>query len=189
MIYHKTQLCKILCCGHWLCLIISLQVTSPSCGPATRRLTVLLDLASSRLYTRVWASGLEVFGVVGGLVTLVTGVSLASLCELVYFLTVRLWEEGREEDGGQQTTFDDNEGDYKSQNGDIKSHNGDVKTTAVMRASAPPCYPPLVGNLEALPSQWRPGSASTITKQAWDKDVPLPGALDSWDMEAPLDKT
>ena len=32
-------------------------------------------------------------GAVGGLTALVTGASLASVLELVYFLTVRLWED------------------------------------------------------------------------------------------------
>ena len=30
----------------------------------------------------------------GGLVTLLTGASVASIIELVYFLTLRLWDEG-----------------------------------------------------------------------------------------------
>ena len=36
----------------------------------------------------------KVFGVAGGIITLVTGASLASIFEIIYFLTVRLWEEG-----------------------------------------------------------------------------------------------
>ena len=36
----------------------------------------------------------QVFGVAGGIITLVTGASVASFFEIIYFLTVRFWEEG-----------------------------------------------------------------------------------------------
>ena len=67
-----------------------------------------MDLANSRHYIRQLPSWIEVFeihlqssilcpkvfGVAGGLITLVTGASLASIFEIIYFLTIRFWEEG-----------------------------------------------------------------------------------------------
>ena len=84
----------------------------------------------------------KVFGVAGGIITLVTGASLASIFEIIYFLTVRFWEEGGKvrklsskakyfittltcsfkvnED--KDTTFDLKETDYDDDyKGDIKS--------------------------------------------------------------------
>ena len=85
-------------------------MTFPGCGSSSGELEILTDLASSRHYihhlpswTEVVDAGgrllyphlfFKVFGVAGGIITLVTGASLASIFEIIYFLTVRLWEEG-----------------------------------------------------------------------------------------------
>ena len=70
------------------------RVTQPGCGSNKGELEILIDLANSLHYTRQMPSWTEMFGVVGGIVALVTGASLASIFEIIYFLTVRFWEEG-----------------------------------------------------------------------------------------------
>ena len=83
------------------------QVTSHGCGSSSGELEVLMNPTKNRHFVRQLPSWTEVemsldivlilfqvFGVVGGIITLVTGVSVASLFEIIYFLTVRFWEEG-----------------------------------------------------------------------------------------------
>ena len=80
------------------------------------------------------------FGVAGGIITLVTGASLASIFEIIYFLTVRFWEEGAkvsqasfyhietylfnwQENEDKDTTFDLKDADY-----DDDDYKGDIKS-------------------------------------------------------------
>ena len=83
------------------------QVTSLGCGSSSGELEVLMNPTNNRHFVRQLPSWTEVemsldtvlilfqvFGVAGGIITLVTGASVASFFEIIYFLTVRFWEEG-----------------------------------------------------------------------------------------------
>ena len=87
--------------------IYASQVTSPGCGSSSGELEVLMNPTNNRHFVRQLPSWTEVemsldivlilfqvFGVAGGIITLVTGASVASFFEIIYFLTVRFWEEG-----------------------------------------------------------------------------------------------
>ena len=50
---------------------------------------------------------LEVFGVVGGLVALISGFSILHLIEFAYWITIRWWETNRSNNEGQLYTKED----------------------------------------------------------------------------------
>ena len=78
-----------------------LQAGVSGCGAKPGTLTIIPDHGGGGVYQRLERSSwVEKVGTVGGVVALLTGFSIISGLEMLYWLTVRWWEQGRQDKVG-----------------------------------------------------------------------------------------
>ena len=76
---------------------ISYQAGVAGCGGVPDSLTLIPDKNQHTPDTHSW---LDILATVGGIVSIITGMSILSGCELLYWLTVRWGQESRKVEGG-----------------------------------------------------------------------------------------
>ena len=97
----STQYDRWVVVGEHSVIIMSLQAGVAGCGARPDSLTIIPDHGGGGVYHRQdRTSWVEVLGTVGGVVAVITGCSVISGFEIVYWLTVRWWEQRRKDKVG-----------------------------------------------------------------------------------------